>query len=292
MLRISSWLLFLTLHAGDGLEPTDRLIPPGYQGNPWGPVATKARETGELPALPMTAGMKGWDRWGRSVLRDGDILFRRGDAHVLFGYFPFSKFIANASGSKYSHTGIVAIEGGAPFVYDSTKAGVRRQPFHVWVLDNVGPFGVKRLKADRRPAVPEILRFCRETFEHQVPFDYKLGLGDDSLYCVEMTEKAFRSAGLKLSEPVRIRDMERRKEFPICFFVFQQLSTLTLDQQIFFPGNERHGIWSSPLLEQVYPAPKPSPSPTPTPSSTAPTRAAARPSTSDGGPRKPAADRR
>ena len=130
---------------------------------------------------------------------------------------------------------------------------MRRQPFHVWVLDNVGPFGVKRLKADRQLAVPEVLRFCREVFERQVPFDYKLGLGDDSLYCVEMTEKAFRSAGLKLSEPVRIRDMERRKEFPICFFVFRQLSTLTLDQQLFFPGNERHGIWSSPLLEQVYP---------------------------------------
>ncbi len=268
MLRITSWLLFLAIHAGDGKEPTDRLIPSGWQGNAWGPAATKARDTGELPPLPMTDSMKRWDRWARTVLKDGDILFRRGDARVLFGYFPFSKFIANASGSKYSHTGIVAIEGGAPFVYDSTKASVRRQPFHIWVMDNVGAFGVKRLRADRQSHVSKVLRFCREVFERQVPFDYKLGLGDDSLYCVEMTEKAFRSAGMKLSEPVRIRDMERASEFPICFFMVRQLSTLTLDQQIFFPGNERHGIWSSPLLEQVYPpvpaAPRPSPSPAPT----------------------------
>ena len=256
MFRPLSWLIFLTLHTGDGKEPTDRLVPPGWQGgNPWGPVATRAREAGELPPIPMTETMKQWDRWGRAALRDGDIAFRRGDARVLFGMFPFSRFIANASGSKYSHTGVVAIEGGAPFVYDSTKAGVRRQPFHVWVLDNVGPMGVRRLKAEHQSHVPSVVRFCRESYERQVPFDYELGLNDDALYCVEMTEKAFRSAGLKLSDPVRIGDMENYAKFPICVFVFRQLSTLTPDQQLFFPGNERHGIWSSPLLETVYPRP-------------------------------------
>lgn len=253
MLRITSWLIFLTLHAGDGKEPTDRLIPPGWQGNPWGPAANRARETGALPPLPMTRAMRQWDRWGRTVLRDGDIVFRRGDARVLFGYFPFSRFIANASGSLYSHTGIVAIEGGAPFIYDSTKAGVRRQPFHVWVLDNVGPIGIKRLKAENQSRVAEVLRACREVYEHQVPFDYKLGLDDDALYCVEMTEKTFRAAGLKLSDPIRLGEMERIAEFPICRFVFTHISTLTLDQEVYFPGNERHGIWSSPLLETVYP---------------------------------------
>jgi len=256
MFRPLSWLIFLTLHAGDGMEPTDRLVPPGWQGgNPWGPAAARAREAGELPPIPMTAAMKQWDRWGRAVLRDGDIAFRRGDAHILFGMFPFSKFIANASGSKFSHTGVVAIEGGAPFVYDSTKAGVRRQPFAVWILDNVGPMAVRRLNAENQSHVAAVLRFCREMYNRQVPFDYVLGLNDDALYCVEMTEKAFRSAGLKLSDPVRIRDMENLGKFPICTFVILQLSTLKLDQQIYFPGNERHGIWSSPLMETVYPRP-------------------------------------
>ena len=77
----------------------------------------------------MTPRMEQWDRWGRTVLRDGDIVFRLGDARVLFGYFPFSRFIANVSGSKYSHVGTVAIEDGAPVVYDTAKPGVRRQPF-------------------------------------------------------------------------------------------------------------------------------------------------------------------
>lgn len=240
------------LYGHDGKEPTDRLIPPGWQGNPWGPAATRARASGEIPPIVMTPRMKEWDRWGKSVLRDGDILFRRADARVLFGRFPFSRFIANVNRSLYSHTGIVSIEGGEPVVYDTTKAGVRRQPFAVWILDNVGPFGVKRVRPELKSHATAAVRFCRDAFEKQVPFDFDFALDDDRLYCVEMTEKAFRSNGLPLSEPIRLGDMERAGEYPVCIFVFMQLSKLTLEQSVYFPGNERNGIWSSPNLVTVY----------------------------------------
>lgn len=243
---------FTVLYSNDGKEPTDRLIPPGWHGNPWGPAASRARETGMIPPIGMTPVMKQWDRWGKSVLRDGDILFRRADARVLFGRFPFSRFIANVSGSQYSHTGIVAIEKGEPVVYDTTKAGVRRQPFAVWMLDNVGPFGVKRVRADGKTHADAAVRFCRHAFDEQIPFDYDFQLDDQALYCVEMTEKAYRSSGLELSKPIRLGDMERATEYPVCIFVFLQLSNLTLEQSVYFPGNERHGIWSSPDLVTVY----------------------------------------
>lgn len=254
-------VLALATHSHDGKEPTDRLVPPGWEGNPWGPVATQARAQGELPQIAMSASMEQWDAWGKTVLREGDIVFRRGDAKILFGTFPFSRFIANASGSAYSHTGIVAIEDDSVVVYDTTKAGVRRQPFPVWVLDNVGPIGVKRLKAAQRSRIPGVIAFCRDSFQKQIPFDYELALDDSALYCVEMTEKAFRSQGLTLSQPIKLGDMEHATKFPICMIVFQYLTTmtlkepLTLETQVFFPGNERHGIWSSPLLETVYPRP-------------------------------------
>ena len=66
-----------------------------------------------------------------------------------------------------------------------------------------------------------MIRFCRETYQRQVPFDYNLDPDDTALYCVEMTEKAFRAAGLVLSEPVRLKDMERAAEFPICITMFR-----------------------------------------------------------------------
>lgn len=268
------FLMSLVWNRHDGLEPTDRLVPPGWQGNPWGPEATKARQSGEIPPLAMTDGMKQWDRWGKLVLRDGDILFRRGDAKLLRGHFPFSRFIANVSGSQFSHTGIAAIEGGEPVVYDTTKAGVRRQPFSVWILDNAGPFGVKRVKPESQAYAAKAVQFCRDAYVRQVPFDYELSDDDRALYCVEMTEKAYRSSGLPLAEPLKLGDMENINKFPICVMVFLKASDLNLEQLVFFPGNERHGIWSSPHLTTVYAPPaavkpvaatRPSASPAPRP---------------------------
>jgi len=252
------WLMTTFVSSHDGKEPTDRLIPETWQGNPWGPEATRARETGEIPPIVLTPLMKQWDAWGKTVLRDGDILFRRGDAKLLFGRFPFSRFLARVSNSRFSHTGIVSIEQGEPFVYDTTKAGVRRQPFHVWILDNAGPFGVKRVRPENRQYTAAAIRYCRDLYLRQPPFDYNLNMDDQAYYCLEMTEKAYRSGGLALSEPLRLGDMENIARFPICVLVFLKLSDLSLEQPVYFPGNSRHGIWSSPKLVTVYES-KPTP---------------------------------
>ena len=75
----------------------------------------RSREPGDGPL----AGL-----WGASVLREGDIVFRMGDARTLQGMFPLSLFIAKATGSVFSHTGIVAIEEGSPVVYDCSSSGI------------------------------------------------------------------------------------------------------------------------------------------------------------------------
>ena len=68
--------------------------------------------------------------------------------------------------------------------------------------------GVKRLKPEYRHRIPGVIGYCRSKFEQQVPFDYEFRPDDAALYCVELTEKAFRSQGLVLSQPVRIGDWE------------------------------------------------------------------------------------
>ncbi len=240
-------------------EMTDRMVPPGYHGNYWGPEATRGREDGTLPPIVLTPQMKRWDEWGRKNLRAGDVVFRLGDARVAGGWFPMSRFLANASNSKFSHTGIVAEEDGGPVVYDMGQVSVTRQPFCVWILDNVGYFGVKRLLPEYRGRIPLVLEYCRDVYARQVPFDYELGLDDTALYCVELTEKAFRRAGLKLSDPIRLGDMERADEYPVQMMGIAAASRwalktpLTFEQEVFFPGNERHGIWASPKLREVVP---------------------------------------
>src|ERR1700722_12735400 len=145
MTGILAWFLSLVLFPPEEREMSEQLAS-GYVGNFYGPEATEARHEGRMPPIVMTPHMARWDRWGRQVLRDGDIVFRRGDARLLHGYFPMSRFLANCSNSPFSHTGVVAIEEDGPVVYDTTRTSVARQPFSVWILDNVGWIGVKRLR--------------------------------------------------------------------------------------------------------------------------------------------------
>ena len=74
-----------------------------------------------------------------------------------------------------------------------------------------------------------------------------------------MTQKAFMAAGIELSKPIRLGDMERALEFPACMFGLRLASRYTLDHPltfdtlVYFPGNERHGIWSAKQLMTVVP---------------------------------------
>jgi Permuted papain-like amidase enzyme, YaeF/YiiX, C92 family len=263
VLYIFCWMIALATYEPLGAEATDWLKPPGWTGNFWGPAATRARSAGHLPPLPFNPEMGRCHRWGSDVLRSGDIVFRLGDARVMRGMVPLSRFIARATGSPFSHTGIVAIEDGSPVVYDCASAGMQRQPFEVWMLDSLGALGVKRLKPEHRARIPGLIEYCRAAFERQVPFDHGFRMDDDSLYCLELTEKAFRSQGLALSEPVRIGDWEYLASFPLTALLIPAVSGLvldrpiTLDQPVYVPGNERNGVWASPLLETVFgPVPK------------------------------------
>jgi Permuted papain-like amidase enzyme, YaeF/YiiX, C92 family len=253
------YCLMITLGSSEqgAAEATDWMRPSAWTGNFWGPAATRARATGQLPPLPTNAAMTRWRSWGRDVLREGDIVFRLGDARALRGTFPLSRFIAKATGSPFSHTGIVAVEDGSPVVYDCSSAGVQRQPFEVWMLDCIGAFGIKRLKPEHRHRIPGVIGYCRSKFEQQVPFDFGFRPDDAAFYCVELTEKAFRSQGLALSQPVRIGDWEHLDRYPLTALATPYVTRLmlrdpiTLEQPVYLPGDERQGVWASSLLETV-----------------------------------------
>jgi hypothetical protein len=259
MSGILGWIVALLLNPPHEAEMSERLAPPGWQGNYYGPDATKARQEGRMAPIVVTPHMARWEHWGRQNLKSGDVVFRMGDARLAHGYFKISRFLARCSNSQFSHTGIVSVEGDELVVYDTTRTGVARQPFCVWVLDNVGHFGVKRVKPQYNDAIPKVIAYLHKVYEEQLPFDYELDEDDKALYCVEMTEKAYRAAGLKLSDPVRLGDMERATEFPLPLLVlafasrYQLKHPLTPDSLVYFPGNERHGIWSAKQLMVVVP---------------------------------------
>ena len=170
-----------------------------------------------------------------------------------------SRFLARASNSKFSHTGIVAIEVEGPVVYDMTRTG--RVSATVLCLGSItsARSGSSDCVPEYKKAIPKVLAYCRTKFDEKVPFDYQLSEDDDALYCIEMTEKAYRSAGIELSRPIRLGDMERASEFPFQMFGLRFASRyaldrpLSFDQLVFFPGNDNHGIWSARQLMTVVP---------------------------------------
>ncbi len=234
---------------------TDRLVPRGWKGNPWGPAANAARARGELPTIPQNPDMAAWDDWSRRNLRDGDILLRMGDARAAWGLFPFSRFSAAVADSKYSHSGIVAIEDGQPFVYDTTTTGPQRHPLPVWMLDARGHVAVKRVRPEYQAYAPAAAAFCRAVYHKQTPFDYDMKLGDDKFYCIELTERAYRTAGLPLSQPIQLQKLPRYNEFPKLVRLLKVATPMQPEQEAYVIGNERIGIWASPSLDLVYAAP-------------------------------------
>ena len=249
----------LAMLAGAGCrgagETTDSMVPRNWRGNPWGPQANAARARGELPTIPNNPDMAVWDDWGRQNLRDGDILFRMGDARAACGLFSFSKVSAAIADSRFSHTGIVAIEAEGPVVYDTTTTGPQRQPFPIWLLDTRGNFAVKRPRPEYQDRTRAAVAFCRDVYQRQVPFDFKMKLGDDHLYCIELTERAYESSGLALSQPIRLDHLPRYAEYPWTVRLLKVASSMVPQQQAYIIGNEGVGIWASPALELVYEAP-------------------------------------
>ncbi len=236
-------------------ESTDTMVPWTWRGNPWGPRANEARLSGQIPTVPNNPDMAAWELWGRDHLRDGDLLFRMGNARAFFGLMPFSRFSAAVAASKYSHSGIVAMEEGEPVVYDTSAGGPQRQPFAIWLLDAKGSFAVKRPAEPYQHHARGAVEFCRKAYRDQVPFDWNMTPGDDKFYCIELTQRAYASAGLNLSEPLRLDHLPRYHDFPKVVALMKVFTSMVPEQQAYVIGNNNLGIWSSPTLETVYEAP-------------------------------------
>src|SRR5688572_6371558 len=89
------WILAVALLSQAGCSSTGdltgQMVPQSWRGNPWGPDAEAARRCGRLPSIPLNPPMSAWESWGKAHLRDGDIVFRMGDARVACGLYPFSR---------------------------------------------------------------------------------------------------------------------------------------------------------------------------------------------------------
>jgi hypothetical protein len=208
--------------------------------------------------------MAAWAAFAREHLQNGDILFRRGRACGL-GQQIASRILTGISDSRFTHNSLVLRQGDGVFVYDvqPKSHGVRKIPFEFWMLETVpGTLAVKRLLPAYRHCIPQALAWCEQAWLRQPPFDFGLRLDDERLYCSEMIEKAFRSAGLALSDPTPIRCLPRFRRYQVLGWFVERFTQIRLDEPAFALGNACYGTYGSPYLELVLggdPCPNPQP---------------------------------
>ncbi|MEJ8856088.1 YiiX family permuted papain-like enzyme [Variovorax robiniae] len=149
-----------------------------------------------------TAFLAGGGTAQAAVLKDGDIIFHTSRSAQ-------SVAVQRATGSRYSHMGMVLYRDGKPFVFEAVDT-VRYTPLAQWTArGNGGHYVVKRLgdaDAVLTPATLARLRTEAGAFEGR-RYDLTFEWSDQRIYCSELVWKLYqRATGVRIGELARIRD--------------------------------------------------------------------------------------
>jgi hypothetical protein len=203
--------------------------------------ATATRETADL-----------WNAWADTHLCDGDIVFMRGDCYMLLGTVNFSDVCADLTDSRFSHIGLVAVEDGQAYVYDIRNKGCLRTRFGALITDRqLHQLAIKRHSEASADAMARAALFCRNAYWNREKYDDELKLNNDRMYCTELVEDAYRTAGYTLSEPVAIEDFPNCERHRKTLQFVRAVTSIELDQKVLLPGNDRYGIWSNRSLHLI-----------------------------------------
>jgi len=141
---------------------------------------------------------------GFSGFQNGDIIFQTSKSRQ-------SKAIQIATGSKYSHMGIIYKQGDDFFVYEAVQP-VKLTPLNEWInRGENGHYVVKRIKNSDKLLTPETLAKMKQIGEKYAGKDYDLYFEwtDSRIYCSELVWKIYNEAiGLEIGELEKLGDFD------------------------------------------------------------------------------------
>ena len=153
-----------------------------------------------LPLLLLVVGCS--DKTRLPPVEDGDVIFQTSRSSQSIA-------IQHATGSRFSHMGLVLMHNGHPQVLEAS-ATVRYTPLDKWIEHGVGGhYELKRLRDSASVLTPEHRQSLHEAAESFVgrPYDLTFDWSDDRMYCSELVWKAYdRALGIQLGALQRVRD--------------------------------------------------------------------------------------
>ncbi len=167
-----------------------------------------------------------------SLLRDGDLIFQTSRSSQ-------SLAIQRATGSPYSHMGIIFFRKGIPLVFEAVGT-VRYTPLAQWIARGEGGhFVVKRLIVAGGvldSASVEKLRKQARRFEGR-PYDPFFEWSDERIYCSELVWKIYeRALGVRIGALRRMKDF-RLDDPAVRARLRERFGTaIPLDEPVISPG--------------------------------------------------------
>jgi len=191
----------------------------------------------------LLCSLSGCSRGEPPRVADGDIVFHTSRSAQ-------SAAIQRATGSRYSHMGVVLFRDGKPFVFEAVSP-VRWTPLAQWIARGEGGhYVVKRLASEPNglaPADAAKLRRAGKAYEGR-PYDLTFEWNDQRLYCSEIVWKMYDHAlGVQIGELQKLREF--RLDDPMVKAKLRERygDRVPLDEDVISPGV----MFDSPLLMTV-----------------------------------------
>jgi len=176
--------------------------------------------------------------------RNGDLIFQVSASSQ-------SRAIQLATGSKYSHMGIVYLDEQEPVVLEAVGP-VRILPLEQWIAQGVdGHYAVKRLKRAEAVLTPKTLVAMRETGRELIGkgYDWAFEWSDDRMYCSELVWKIYkRGAGIAIGPRRRMREFDLSHPAVKAKLRERYGDAVPRDEWAVSPGD----IFASERLERVF----------------------------------------
>jgi hypothetical protein len=217
---------------------------------------------------PVPASIEKWRARARrdvplltAVLKEGDVLFRFSNTPLAGGLVDFSKTVADATDSDFSHAALVyRVTPDGVVLLDVSPVGISRRFLSDWYRDGTRNVVARRLRPEYQYLIPEVLAEAEKLIDRDVMYDDKFVPDDDRFYCTEMVDHCFRATGHPLAERIRIQDLPNKG---IALYIICAVGRIDLSSPVVVAGNDRIGLFSSPMLKTVLDlrAAPPAPSP-------------------------------
>lgn len=183
----------------------------------------------------------------QTQLQEGDLLFVTAGSSGLSG--AIDEATRRADAPSFDHVALVARDASGLHLLHADSEGSREQPLSAFMADAGGKgrqVHVYRLKPPQRRAIADAIAKARTLLGK--PYNHSYVQSEDSYYCSDFIERAFRAHQVFQTQPMNFRNKETG-QFPAHWVAFYGSRGMPVPQGE--PGTNPNDMAAAPVLEYV-----------------------------------------